>query len=304
MPNDDADADDDSDSSSDSDDLFTRPGPVGDVHWSDDDDEGNEENKTRGRRRRRKDDDDDDAMIPVPVPTDTKKTRIENPPAPPPVDDDDDDDDDDDAWAREALLESATTPAMKTGDTDGAKALLRALDGLARPPSPTYVPAVRGTTNAMRTTAMSGGLGGTRADSSRRRRDEATALDDDDDDEDEPVGMSDSERGDDEDFRATATTTTRNHDDDSGGADEFTGEMMTVYFQLPNGKKYERVVGAKMPFRSIVAAWKRSADWADVEETLGSASVKLLFDGDVIPGTKTPMQMEMEEDDTVDVMRG
>ena len=297
MPNDDD--DDDSDSSSDSDDLFTRPGPTGDVRWSDDD-EGNEENKTRGRRRRRKDDDDDDdddAMIPVPVPTDTKKTRIENPPAPPPVDDDDDDDDD--AWAREALLESATTPAMKTGDTDGAKALLRALDGLARPPSPTYVPAVRGTTNAMRTTAMSGGLGGTRVDSSRRRRDEATALDDED--EDEPVGMSDSERGDDEDFRAT---TTRNHDDGGGGADEFTGEMMTVYFQLPNGKKYERVVGAKMPFRSIVAAWKRSADWADVEETLGSASVKLLFDGDVIPGTKTPTQMEMEEDDTVDVMRG
>ena len=297
MPNDNDDDDDDSDSSSDSDDLFTRPGPTGDVHWSDDD-EGNEENKTRGRRRRRKDDDDDDdAMIPVPVPTDTKKTRIENPPAPPPVDDDDDDDDD--AWAREALLESATTPAMKTGDTDGAKALLRALDGLARPPSPTYVPAVRGTTNAMRTTAMSGGLGGTRVDSSRRRRDEATALDDED--EDEPVGMSDSERGDDEDFRAT---TTRNHDDGGGGADEFTGEMMTVYFQLPNGKKYERVVGAKMPFRSIVAAWKRSADWADVEETLGSASVKLLFDGHVIPGTKTPTQMEMEEDDTVDVMRG
>lgn len=134
---------------------------------------------------------------------------------------------------------------------------------------------------------MNGVLGGTRPDSN------------DEDNDDEPVGMSDSERGD-EDFGAT---TTRSHDDD-GGADEFTGEMMTVYFQLPNGKKYERVVGSKMPFRSIVAAWKQSADWADVEETLGSASVKLLFDGDVIPGTKTPTQMEMEEDDTVDVMCG
>lgn len=295
MPNDDA----DSDSSSDSDDLFTRPAPTGDVHWSDDEgndkknDEDEAEKKTRGRRRK---DDDADAMIP----TDTKKTRIENPPAPPPVKDDDVDDDDDDAWAREALLESATTPVMKTAaDTDGnAKALLRALDGLARPPSPTYVPAVRGTTNATTGTAtMRGGLGGTRSfDSSRRRRDEATALDEEEDD-DEPVGMSDSdERVDDEDFGATTTMGNRD--------DEFTGEMMTVYFQLPNGKKYERVVGSKMPFRSIVAAWKRSADWADVEETLGSASVKLLFDGDVIPGTKTPTQMEMEEDDTVDVMRG
>lgn len=297
MPNDD-------DESSDSDDLFTRPGPTGDVHWSDDDDEGGgDDENAGGRRRRRRNDADADAKeaercaktIPtVPTDDDKKKARIDDPPPRGGVDDDDDDDD---AWAREALLESATTPAMKTApDTDGARALLRALDGLARPPSPTYVPTVRGATTTMR--ATSGGLGGTRSDSNRRRRDESTALDDDEDD-DEPVGMSDSER-DDEDLGAT--TTTRN--DDDGGADAFTGEMMTVYFQLPNGKKYERVVGSKMPFRSIVAAWKQSADWADVEETLGSASVKLLFDGDVIPGTKTPTQMEMEEDDTVDVMRG
>ena len=292
MPN-----DDDDDDESDSDDLFTRPGPTGDVHWSDD--EGDDNAGGRRRRRRREDDDDDakeaerlTTTTTIPVPTDTKKNRIEKQPSPLP-----DDDDDDDAWAREALLESATTPAMKPADTDGARALLRALDGLARPPSPTYVPTVRGT-NATMTTTMSIGLGGTRPDSNGRRRDEAAALDDEDEDEDEPVGMSDSERVD-EDLGAT---TTRN--DDDGGADEFTGEMMTVYFQLPNGKKYERVVGSQMPFRSIVAAWKRSADWADVEETLGSASVKLLFDGDVIPGTKTPTQMEMEEDDTVDVMRG
>ena len=296
MPN-----DDDSDSS-DSDDLFTRPGPTGDVRWSDDEGEDNAGGRQR-RRRREAGDDDDDAQeaerltTTIPVPTDTKKNRIEKPSSPLP-DDDDDDDDDDDAWAREALLESVTTPAMKPADTDGARALLRALDGLARPPSPTYVPTVRGTnaTTTTTTTTTSIGLGGTRPDSNRRRRDEAVALDDEDDDE--PVGMSDSERVD-EDLGAT---TTRN--DDDGGADEFTGEMMTVYFQLPNGKKYERVVGSKMPFRSIVAAWKRSADWADVEETLGSASVKLLFDGDVIPGTKTPAQMEIEEDDTVDVMRG
>ena len=268
--------DDDESDSSDSDDLFTRPGPTGDVRWSDDEDE----KKTRGRGRRREDEDEDEderlTTVPTTVPTDTKKKRVEKSPI---EGDDGSDDDDDDAWARQALLESATTrgadPKMRDAEatSGGAKALLHALDGLARPPSPTYVPLVGEGT--------SGGNDDEAEDAS------------DDDDEPVVVSMSDSERGDED-------VTTHRRDD----GEEFTGEMMTLYFQLPNGKKYERLIGSKMPFKSIVAAWRRSGDWADVEAELGSASVKLLFDGDVIPGTKTPNQLEMEEEDTVDVMRG
>jgi hypothetical protein len=269
--------DDDESDSSDSDDLFTRPGPTGDVRWSDDEDE----KKTRGRGRRRMDEDEDEderlTTVPTTVPTDTKKKRVEKSPI---EGDDGSDDDDDDAWARQALLESATTtrgadPKMRDAEatSGGAKALLHALDGLARPPSPTYVPLVGEGT--------SGGNDDEAEDAS------------DDDDEPVVVSMSDSERGDED-------VTTHRRDD----GEEFTGEMMTLYFQLPNGKKYERLIGSKMPFKSIVAAWRRSGDWADVEAELGSASVKLLFDGDVIPGTKTPNQLEMEEEDTVDVMRG
>jgi len=82
------------------------------------------------------------------------------------------------------------------------------------------------------------------------------------------------------------------------------GESITLFFQLPNGKKYERKVEKESTFSSIMRDWNASEDWDEVVKILGSASVVLIFDGDVVHPTQTPKDLDLEDEDTVDVTAG
>ena len=169
-----------------------------------------------------------------------------------------------------ASAENLTASTSRAAASSRASALLSAVDELARPPSPVFLsPTVAAV--------------------------EEEDNEESDSDSVREFGLED--RSDDDD-----------NDDDSDSRDPLDdfdeGELITIQFQLPTGKKYARKVGIKSTFTSIMCNWKASDDWDIVASALGSPNVVLFFDGESISANATPEDLDLEDDDTVDVAVG
>ena len=168
-----------------------------------------------------------------------------------------------------ASADNMTASTSRAAASSRASALLSAVDELARPPSPVFLsPTV-------------------------------AAVEEEDNEDSDSDGVREfglEDRSDDD------------NDDDSDSRDPLDdfdeGELITIQFQLPTGKKYARKVGIKSTFTSIMCNWKASDDWDIVASALGSPNVVLFFDGESISANATPEDLDLEDDDTVDVAVG
>lgn len=170
-----------------------------------------------------------------------------------------------------ASVSAEDNTVSKAATSSRASALLSAVDDLARPPSPVYLsPTVEAS------------------------EEEAQEGEESDGDSVREFGLDDASEGIDDDKIGTRDP-----------LDDFVeGETIRIYFQLPNGKKYARKVEINSTFTSIMREWKASDDWDLVASTLGTPNVVLFFDGESISANATPTDLELEDDDTVDVVVG
>lgn len=81
-------------------------------------------------------------------------------------------------------------------------------------------------------------------------------------------------------------------------------DTIEIVFQLPNGEKFPRRVGMQSTFQRIIQSWQQSADWSMVSHTLGEAAgLRIVCDGDVVRGGDTPASFDLEDGDTLDLVK-
>ena len=81
-------------------------------------------------------------------------------------------------------------------------------------------------------------------------------------------------------------------------------DLMKLVFQLPTGEKFDRYVGRRWTFERIIKAWRKSADWELVTLALGDATgLRVICDGDVVRGGDTPLDFDLDDGDTLDLMK-
>ena len=162
-----------------------------------------------------------------------------------------------------APLASDSPERVDGGGIFRSRALLERFGGLAQPP-PAYVPMAQA----------------------------AEVVDDESDDNDDDVREIQSD--DDADVQEV------------GGPDEADedADMIEIVFQLPNGEKFPRRVGRKWTFQRVIQSWQRSADWSMVSHALGDAAgLRIVCDGDIVRGGDTPASFDLEDGDTLDLVK-
>lgn len=158
---------------------------------------------------------------------------------------------------------SESPQRVEGGGSDRARALLERFGGLSKPPEPVYVPMAR----------------------------QAEAVDDESDDDDDVQEIQ------------------SDYDDDvrEVGGQEYDVEdadTIEIVFQLPNGEKFPRRVSMQSTFQRIIQSWQQSADWSMVSHALGEAAgLRIVCDGDVVRGGDTPASFDLEDGDTLDLVK-